>query len=223
MRHSHSRVAFVVEVLCSFIPLTHSHTALLPHVSKSGLAIAWICAIIPAIFAFYYLVFFKLGPQPFSLLPTLSLYPSQAFVNSDAYLSFKICVYLSGVCDWIYITHCIIHQCCVDIFFIDWEKPRGYLRSSATRSAGEGRRKRGSKKPTPISAWRTIMMANEWCKLGTVRKTSIELTLIVFIFVMVGCDFQYVQCLSTTGVVWWLLFSAAALLVIVQTWKCLGQ
>jgi meckelin len=154
--------------------------------------IAWFGAIIPAIFGLYYLVFFKMGPQPFSLLPSLSLFPSEGFVGSDAYLSFKCAVYLSGALQCIYITHCVIHQCCVDVFFIDWERPRGYLRETPSSAAVASGRKRGAKKPTPVSAWRTIMMANEWCKLGTARKTSVELTLITLVFVLVGCDFQYV-------------------------------
>ena len=87
--------------------------------------------------------------------------------------------------------YCVVHQCKVDVFFIDWEKPRGYLRQATTRT-DQGGRRRGRKQPTPISAWRSIMMANEWCKLGTTRKTSIEFTLVLFIFVMVGCDMQYV-------------------------------
>ena len=42
-----------------------------------------------------------------------------------------------------------------------------------------------------MSVWRRIFVANEWAKLQTARPTSIYFTLLMFAFVMVGCDLKY--------------------------------
>lgn len=55
----------------------------------------------------------------------------------------------------------------VDIFFLDWEKPRRIL------AKGGGR-----EEPGPISAWRTLLVANEWNELQTLRFTCPTFTLL---------------------------------------------
>jgi hypothetical protein len=57
--------------------------------------------------------------------------------------------------------------CSVDIFFLDWEKPRRIL------AKGGGR-----EEPGPISAWRTLLVANEWNELQTLRFTCPTFTLL---------------------------------------------
>ena len=49
-------------------------------------------------------------------------------------------------------------QCSTDIFFIDWEKPKGRMVSiDSSKMAPES-----SLKAAPVSIWRTYFVANEW-------------------------------------------------------------
>ena len=56
-------------------------------------------------------------------------------------------------------------QVSVDIFFVDWERPRGKV--SSTGDAGG---QKGSE--SPVSIWRTYFVANEWNEIQTTRKTN---------------------------------------------------
>ncbi|KAG7282199.1 hypothetical protein CRUP_034946 [Coryphaenoides rupestris] len=51
--------------------------------------------------------------------------------------------------------HKLILQLSVDMFLIDWERPRKVKRE-----------------PTPVSIWRTYFVANEWNEIQTIRKIS---------------------------------------------------
>lgn len=55
----------------------------------------------------------------------------------------------------------------MDILFLDWEKPRRVL------AKGGGR-----EEPGPVSAWRTLLVANEWNELQTSRFTCPTFTLL---------------------------------------------
>jgi len=70
----------------------------------------------------------------------------------------------------------------------DWEKTRGKLLN--TRDGDSGKSKKA-----PISAWRTIFVANEWNEMQVERKINVEFTIIMVLFLLVGCDWQY---LATT-------------------------
>jgi hypothetical protein len=63
-----------------------------------------------------------------------------------------------------------LHPRSVDIFFLDWEKPRRIL------AKGGGR-----EEPGPVSAWRGLLVANEWNELQTARLTSPSFTLIFMV------------------------------------------
>lgn len=58
----------------------------------------------------------------------------------------------------------------MDIFFIDWEKPRKVLAKGAAREEG-----------APISCWRTLLAANEWNELQTLRMTFPCFTLVMMV------------------------------------------
>ena len=58
-----------------------------------------------------------------------------------------------------------------DVIFIDWERP--------IRKGGGG-----------VSMWRTVLIANEWNRMQTRRKNSVEFSLILVGFFMYGLD-QY--------------------------------
>ena len=49
-------------------------------------------------------------------------------------------------------------QCSTDIFFIDWEKPKGRMVSMDTSKMAP----ESSLKAAPVSIWRTYFVANEW-------------------------------------------------------------
>ena len=53
----------------------------------------------------------------------------------------------------------------VDIFFVDWERPRGKISSS-------GDAKQQVQSETPVSIWRTYFIANEWNEIQTTRKIN---------------------------------------------------
>lgn len=69
----------------------------------------------------------------------------------------------------------IRQQLRVDLFFIDWEKPRRVL-----DRGGE------SEELAPVSCWRTLFVANEWNELQTVRYTSPEITFLVVVSYWAG-------------------------------------
>ncbi|XP_019126002.2 meckelin isoform X1 [Larimichthys crocea] len=71
--------------------------------------------------------------------------------------------------------HKLIIQVSVDIFFIDWERPRS--KASRTAQAGEGKRE-----PAPVSIWRTYFVANEWNEIQTIRKISPTFQIMAVLF-----------------------------------------
>jgi len=73
----------------------------------------------------------------------------------------------------------IHRQCTAEVFFVDWERAK----------AGGGRQGQGNNQS--ISAWRTILVANEWNKLQSTRRTSLEFTLVLVAFFLLGLDLQY--------------------------------
>ena len=66
-----------------------------------------------------------------------------------------------------------------DVFFIDWEQPKGGADDGETANAD------GSGGPG-VSVWRSIFAANEWFKLQTERTVSLELSLVSLLFLLEG-------------------------------------
>ena len=60
--------------------------------------------------------------------------------------------------------HMLYVQCGVDIFFIDWERPRGRI------TASNDAQQQG--KEAPVSIWRTYFVANEWNEIQSCRKIN---------------------------------------------------
>ena len=77
------------------------------------------------------------------------------------------------------IIHLLVSQMSVDIFLIDWERPKpgqettklGGTSVTATRDMA-------------VSVWRTYMVANEWNEIQTRRKISHSLQVVSVIFVL---------------------------------------
>lgn len=68
--------------------------------------------------------------------------------------NFRVTVLLAMVGQAVGLAALLWRQVRVDVFFIDWEKPRRVL------AKGGGR-----EDLAPISCWRTLLAANEWNEL----------------------------------------------------------
>ena len=65
--------------------------------------------------------------------------------------NFRLTVVLAVVGQSLGLAHMLWRQVNVDVFFVDWEKPRRVL------AKGGGR-----EDAAPVSCWRTLLAANEW-------------------------------------------------------------
>uniref|UniRef100_A0A287ABM3 Transmembrane protein 67 n=1 Tax=Sus scrofa TaxID=9823 RepID=A0A287ABM3_PIG len=78
--------------------------------------------------------------------------------------------------------HKLFSQITIDIFFIDWERPKGKILKAVE---GEG----GVRSATvPVSIWRTYFVANEWNEIQTVRKINplFQVLTVLFLLEVVG-------------------------------------
>jgi meckelin len=103
----------------------------------------------------------------------------------DNYNPFRWMLWLCFFGQLFRIGEILVEQCTMEMFFIDWEKSRGRLGGSSSKRAG------GASSKVPVSAWRTMFVANEWNELQSCRTTNFELTLVATVFILVGCDMQY--------------------------------
>ncbi|XP_077982500.1 meckelin-like [Glandiceps talaboti] len=121
----------------------------------------------------YWLIFFRNQNAVYLVLPfgsdetPLIVYISVAFV-----LKFF---------DLIHVIGC---QCIVDIFFIDWERPKGRI----VQSNEPGTDNKGQ--IAPVSAWRMFFIANEWNEIQTTRKTNVvfQLFMVVLFLHVIGFE-----------------------------------
>ena len=70
----------------------------------------------------------------------------------------------------------VASQMSVDVFLIDWERPPP---TSTNRKPDKS-----LNSESPVSVWRTYLVANEWNEIQTKRKTSISLQVVLVILVM---------------------------------------
>lgn len=114
----------------------------------------------------YYLTLYKLQEEAFFLmLPDWQLY------------NFRVTVILAIVGQCVGIVYTIFMQIRTDVFFIDWEKSRKVLSKEGAKE-----------EPSPVSAWRMLMVANEWNELQTVRVTYPPFTLLMMVMILVGAN-----------------------------------
>jgi meckelin len=73
----------------------------------------------------------------------------------------------------------VYRQCRADLFFIDWEPASAKAKSDARTGSAN------------VSVWRTILVANEWTEMQTLRKTDIRFTLLFVGFMMLGMREEY--------------------------------
>ena len=69
----------------------------------------------------------------------------------------------------------VYKQCTMEVLFVDWEPARAPDPQS----------------PFPISAWRSIFVANEWAELQTTRRTSVHFILFWLGFFLVGLGLEH--------------------------------
>ena len=87
----------------------------------------------------------------------------------------KLLLEVGAILKSIDIAMTIYAQTSIDIFFIDWEKPRRVLRPGG---AGED--------SAPVSAWRSLFIANEWNEIQSRRMTNFDFTCLAVVFFLSG-------------------------------------
>jgi meckelin len=122
-----------------------------------------------------------------------------------------------------YVIVLVYKQANADIFFLDWEPSKtGQTRPAAAAGGGKNRNSGGGN----VSIWRTILVANEYAEMQTIRKTDIKFTLFFLVLVLIGENYEYnatqqpnvldisigpqnvvLRFAETTF--WWFVFSAA--------------
>ena len=113
--------------------------------------------------ATYWYCFFKLQQDVYTFLP-----------GDNDFKEFEVLLIVGCIGTCVSFAHIVYTQCNQDTFFIDWEKNKMTLTAS------------GAKEYSPVSAWRTIFMCNEYNELQALRITSIELTAIATVFLLEG-------------------------------------
>ncbi|CAF3358734.1 unnamed protein product [Rotaria socialis] len=109
----------------------------------------------------WWLIFFKREGSAFLVLPSTS---QQA--------SFTALVIIAFILKTFDIIHLIIRQAGVDIFFIDWEKPRTGDRNN-------------------VSIWRTFFVANEYSEIQTFRRINVTFLLLSVLFFLKVINLEY--------------------------------
>ncbi|CAE1293962.1 TMEM67 [Acanthosepion pharaonis] len=110
----------------------------------------------------YFLIFFKRQD-------IVVIMPLVGSSLTKTYASYIVIAFVFKLFDLFYL---MFRQCTIDIFFIDWERP--------TRQ----------QKDAPVSAWRTLFVANEWNEIQTIRRThtSFQLMMVNYFLVVVGFE-----------------------------------
>ncbi|XP_051262375.1 meckelin isoform X2 [Dicentrarchus labrax] len=113
----------------------------------------------------YWLIFYKAQQFVSVLLPL----PAQ----EEQFVTYIGCAFALKAIQFL---HKLILQVSVDIFFIDWERPRSKA-SRPVQATGEPKRD-----PSPVSIWRTYFVANEWNEIQTIRKISPTFQIMAVLF-----------------------------------------
>jgi meckelin len=128
---------------------------------------AFVIVFFPFIFCLcaYWFVFFKLQETVFVMMPA-----NNEYYLMNEYFFYEAFFYTLFWVHTFYMLYTIYMQCNVDIFLVDWEKPKS--------------------KQSEVSIWRTLMVANVWNEMQTMRKTNLEITLVGLGFFLIGLDLQ---------------------------------
>ncbi|KAM6281995.1 meckelin isoform 2-T2 [Porphyrio hochstetteri] len=119
----------------------------------------------------YWLVFFKAQQFVSVLLPL----PSE----EEDFVTYIACAFSLKALQFLQL---LVSQLTIDIFFIDWERPKGKVLKAVE---GEGVIKSAA---APVSIWRTYFIANEWNEIQTMRKINplFQVLAVLFFLEVVG-------------------------------------
>ncbi|XP_061531244.1 meckelin-like [Phycodurus eques] len=119
----------------------------------------------------YWLILYKAQQHASVLLPL----PHQ----EEQFVTYVSCAFALKAVQFL---HKLIVQLSVDVFFVDWERPRS--KASRTVSAS-GQQKRD---PSQVSIWRTYFVANEWNEIQTIRKIrpTFQIMAVLFFLEVLG-------------------------------------
>ncbi|XP_070575906.1 meckelin-like [Ptychodera flava] len=121
----------------------------------------------------YWLIFFRQQSSVYLVLPGVD--------NETELIVYTSVAFVLKFFDLIHVIAC---QCIVDIFFIDWERPKGRIVQSnepGTDSKGQ---------VAPVSAWRMFFIANEWNEIQTTRRINIMFQLFMVILFLNVIGFE---------------------------------
>eukprot|EP00794_Sanderia_malayensis_P012250 gene12250-13512_t len=126
-----------------------------------------------------WLVFFKQQTVVYQVLPSSA---QQSLLRTILICGF--CFKVIDILQLLYI------QTTIDVFFIDWERPRGRIIEPGQAGGGGG-----NEAGTPVSIIRTLFVANEWHEIQTLKRIKCTVQLIVVLFFLKVAGFEH---LTTT-------------------------
>jgi len=118
---------------------------------------------------FYCWLFYKGQQTVYYLLPV------RDGSEVDNLRSFAIVTFLAKLCDVLEKIWAQIHT---DVFFIDWEKPKGFVDAVGSQEEEAGA------PPPSVSVWRKLFASNKWNDLQSARLVNVPFTLFFMIFLM---------------------------------------
>lgn len=77
----------------------------------------------------------------------------------------------------LHVLYLLWHQSNVDVFFIDWEKPRGLVQPSNQKP--DPAQTTPTSMMSPVSIWRTYFVVNEWNELQSIRRVNNTLVIVM--------------------------------------------
>uniref|UniRef100_UPI0037E7BDA2 meckelin n=1 Tax=Semicossyphus pulcher TaxID=241346 RepID=UPI0037E7BDA2 len=113
----------------------------------------------------YWLIFYKAQQFVSVMLPL----PAQ----EEQFVTYIGCAFALKAVQFL---HKLILQVSVDVFLMDWERPRS-KGSRTVQATSESKRD-----PSPVSIWRTYFVANEWNEIQTIRKISPTFQIMAVLF-----------------------------------------
>ncbi|XP_030014872.1 meckelin isoform X2 [Sphaeramia orbicularis] len=114
----------------------------------------------------YWLIFYKAQQFVYVLLPL----PAQ----EEQFVTYIGCAFALKAVQFL---HKLTLQLSVDVFLIDWERPRNKASNRTAQATGEMKHD-----PSPVSIWRTYFVANEWNEIQTIRKISPTFQIMAVLF-----------------------------------------
>lgn len=134
----------------------------------------------------YIFVFFKIQTVPAILLPTID----NLYSTTSHYYPFTIILHLLAFGQLGFIVSLVHKQANADIFFLDWEPVKNRNRKvntfNTTNPNNTNNTNNDKDKNGNVSIWRTILVANEYAEMQTMRKTDIKFTLFFLVLILIG-------------------------------------